>query len=335
MEEITIRLKERFCKDNNLNIRLYQEPYFMERLKLYDKKFNTLEKWNQFLNDIEEFKTDEEYFAYYNNVKDTVINYIKSQPAFENFRNDNFNKYKVKNYNIPSSNIFHESNNNKSFISIDLKKGCYSALRYFDKSIVANTDSYEEFLSKFTNKQSIINSKYIRQVIFGNCIAGRQTTVEKYMMSLMMDKLQELNLNFAGYTDDEIIICYDEKAKKSFDKIKEIVYKVTKENDFDVHFEVFNIERIKKSDVYVKNFLDKKEPEIKCANHLTMPFVLRILNDELPTPNDFVFYENKNLAILLELRELEISNESLDFKINKFKDTAQPIKNNDTLTSER
>ena len=55
MLEITTKLKERFCKDNNLNIKIFKEPYFTERLKLYDEKFDTLKKWEQFLKDIEEF----------------------------------------------------------------------------------------------------------------------------------------------------------------------------------------------------------------------------------------------------------------------------------------
>lgn len=317
MDNITPKLKERFCKDNNLNIKIFKEPYFTERLNLYDKKFNTIEKWNLFVNDISEFNNDEEYFAYYNKIKDKVINFIKEQPAFKQFNECDMNKYKVNTYNIPSSNIFSENNNNKSFISIDLKKGCYTALRYFDKNLIANTNTYEEFLSKFTDKKSLINSKYIRQVIFGACNPKRQTTIEKYMMGMIMNKLQKLDLNFVGYTDDEILIRYDEKSKPKMEMIKNIVYNTTKENDFDVHFEVFNIERLKSSDVYIKNFLDGKESEIKCANHLIMPFVLRLLNNEVPQKNDFIFWDNKNLSLLLTVNELEIQNDLLDEYIPK------------------
>ena len=35
-------LKKRFCKDTNIPINLFQEPYFSERLKLYDNVFNSL-----------------------------------------------------------------------------------------------------------------------------------------------------------------------------------------------------------------------------------------------------------------------------------------------------
>lgn len=309
--ELTEKLKERFCKDNNLNIKIFEEPYFTERIKLYDNKFNTIEKLNLFKQEIEEFDNEQEYFTYYNNVKDQVINFIKSTPEYQNFITEDFNKYKVNNYNIPSSNIFHENNNNKSFISVDLKKGCYSALRFYDKNLVNNTNSYEDFIGKFTNKKHIINSKYIRQVIFGNCNPRRQTSIEKYMMGLMMDNLQKLNLNFVGYTDDEIVIEYDDKAKQNFEKIKNIVYETTKNNDFDVHFDVFKIERQKESDVYIKHFYDNKEPEIKCANHLVMPFILRELNNEKYQFIDFAYKEQGQIAFLTEIKELGIKNEPL------------------------
>ena len=89
--ELTEKLKERFCKDNNLNIKIFEEPYFTERIKLYDNKFNTIEKLNLFKQEIEEFDNEQEYFTYYNNVKDQVINFIKSTPEYQNFITEDFN----------------------------------------------------------------------------------------------------------------------------------------------------------------------------------------------------------------------------------------------------
>lgn len=43
--EVSTKLKERFCKDCNIPLRLYQEPYFMDRLKLYDKFYGTMDKY--------------------------------------------------------------------------------------------------------------------------------------------------------------------------------------------------------------------------------------------------------------------------------------------------
>ena len=38
--EVSEKLKERFCKDCNIPLRLYKEPYFTERLQLYDSYYN-------------------------------------------------------------------------------------------------------------------------------------------------------------------------------------------------------------------------------------------------------------------------------------------------------
>ena len=53
--DVSVRAKERFCKDCNIPIRLFQEPYFTDRLKLFDKFYGTLEKWNIFLDELQKY----------------------------------------------------------------------------------------------------------------------------------------------------------------------------------------------------------------------------------------------------------------------------------------
>ena len=57
-------LKARFCKDKKVNINLFDEPYFTERLELLDK----LNDYHKFENMVKtKFGGDKErYFAYYN-----------------------------------------------------------------------------------------------------------------------------------------------------------------------------------------------------------------------------------------------------------------------------
>ena len=51
--DMTPRLKHRFCKDANLPINIYEEPFFTKRLELFDPFFGTLEKWDVFQKDLE------------------------------------------------------------------------------------------------------------------------------------------------------------------------------------------------------------------------------------------------------------------------------------------
>ena len=58
-------LKKRFCKDTNIPINLFQEPYFSERLKLYDNVFNSLKKWETFIHSLYIYNNEEEYLNYF------------------------------------------------------------------------------------------------------------------------------------------------------------------------------------------------------------------------------------------------------------------------------
>jgi len=42
--EIEAKARERFCKNLGIPIKLYHEPYFSDRLKLFDPFYNTLSK---------------------------------------------------------------------------------------------------------------------------------------------------------------------------------------------------------------------------------------------------------------------------------------------------
>ena len=62
MCEISTSLKKRFCADNNLSISLFQEPYFMNRIKLFGEE----ENYNKFIKFLENYKSEEEFFAVFN-----------------------------------------------------------------------------------------------------------------------------------------------------------------------------------------------------------------------------------------------------------------------------
>lgn len=81
MITLTESLKKRFCKDQNLPIKVYSEPIFTERLKLFDAYEKYLEFCSMFRI---RFNSDEQaYLAYYNDLKDRIINYIKESEAFQ------------------------------------------------------------------------------------------------------------------------------------------------------------------------------------------------------------------------------------------------------------
>ena len=160
--KISDKAKDRFCKDCNIPLRLFQEPYFTDRLKLYDCFYGTLDKWSLFVKELKKYDCEQDYFEEYNRVKDAAILDIKESEEYQQFNSEDMNKYRVQNGNLPNKDIFKPSNADKTFISIDMKKANFSSLCHYSKDIF-NADTWEEFLGKYTNNQHIINSKYIRQ----------------------------------------------------------------------------------------------------------------------------------------------------------------------------
>lgn len=51
--EVSNKAKERFCKDCNIPIKIYQEPYFEDRLELYDRFYGTLDKRRIFTRELQ------------------------------------------------------------------------------------------------------------------------------------------------------------------------------------------------------------------------------------------------------------------------------------------
>lgn len=310
--EVSEKLKERFCKDCNITLKLFKEPYFTDRLQLYYRYYNTLDKWNIFVRELEKYKREQDYLEEYNRVKDAAINDIKLSDGYNRFNEEDMGKYSVKYKDLPSKDIYKPSNVGKLFISIDMRKANFSALKFYDKSIFSNADTWEEFIGRYTENKHIVNSKYIRQVILGNCNPKRQVTYEKYLMGLVLEVLiDELGYSasdIAFFSNDEIVIDmgkYEDCINKQ--KILEMVVNVRFNIPFKI--ELFYLHKITGTDGYykefVKNIIERKY-EFKCLNNYVFPFVLRKFNGEEITENDKVFYHEGLLSKFIEIPEIEI-----------------------------
>ena len=156
---------------------------------MFDKFYGTLEKWNIFIDELQRYNCEQDYFEEYNRVKDVAILSIKESEAYKRFNEEDMNKYRVTHKNLPNKDIFKPSNDGKLFISIDMRKANFSSLYHYNNSMFSGAKTWEEFISKFTENKHIINSKYIRQVILGNCNPKRHITYEKYLMNVVLDVL--------------------------------------------------------------------------------------------------------------------------------------------------
>lgn len=317
---ITEKLRQRFAKDTGLPIKIFVEPYFSHLLELYDQQYDAKTKWEQFLSLLENSQNEQEYFVMYNKVKDDAINYLANNPEMQHFsREEDMNKFSIVNKGYPSNSIFKQPNIGRHFVSIDMVKANFTALRHYDKKIVGGKETYEEFVGMFTEHAYLKSSKYIRQVIFGNQNPKRQTTYERFLMdkvlSSVLAKTHLIPEEMAYFGTDEIVLDITEhirygKLTESFFALMNEALAEPRSEGINVRTEYFQLLKIKGSDGYVKKFefIDAhKGVDFKCVESLEMPFVIRAYNNEKPVDNDLVFVYEGRLAKLLEPIKVEFT----------------------------
>lgn len=297
-------LKKRFCKDCNLPINLFDEPYFTQRLKALDVQFDCVKKFDTFCADLEKYDTEQEYFEYYNTVKDGVINMIKDNTEYMKFLNDDFADVRVvtKNTTLGNKNLYIEGNQDKTFISIDMKKANFSALRHYSPAIFKNVETWEQYIGFFTPSEHIRNSKYIRQVILGACNPKRQITYERYLMTMLYLHIKnELdgNVSFYSLGNDEIIISVA-GTSVSAKEIKAAIATCPQKIGELVRFEMFDLQKVGDYG-WMKVIYDEPERvEFKTINADIYHQIVKHYWNMPITEDDLVFRYNGVLARFLE-----------------------------------
>lgn len=297
-------LKKRFCKDCNLPINLFDEPYFTQRLKALDVQFDCVKKFDTFCADLEKYDTEQEYFEYYNTIKDSVINMIKDNTEYMKFLNDDFADVRVvtKNITLGNKNLYIEGNQDKTFISIDMKKANFSALRHYSPAIFKNVETWEQYIGFFTPSEHIRNSKYIRQVILGACNPKRQITYERYLMTMLYLHIKnELDgkVSFYSLGNDEIIISVA-GTNVSAKEIKATIATCPQKIGELVRFEMFDLQKVGDYG-WMKVIYDEPERvEFKTINADIYHQIVKHYWNMPITEDDLVFRYNGVLARFLE-----------------------------------
>lgn len=313
-EELSPKLRQRFCKDWNIPIKLYDESYFSERLAVYNQHTFVVHLLGEFLELVTKSGGEQGYFTLYNEVKDKAIKYLNDSEEMAYFREkEDMNRFTTLK-NFPSKDIFKQTFIGKTFISVDLAKGNYTALRHYNPAIVGNTDTYEEFMAIFTDEPYLIGSKYIRQVIFGNVNPKRQVTYEKYLMGLVLSDLLAQGIpeeSVVFFSTDEIVLDADAYTDETISVIDATVNK-HRVNGINTRVEHFLLHYIPEAETYVKEFKNKHlkgTVEFKCMTSVMMPFVLKALYGNPITDNDNVFELDGRLAKWLDETKIELNHE--------------------------
>ena len=150
-----------FCEYMKVPLPVSSEKYVDYYLNILDKYYDCNTKWKLFLGELETnslgFIKNE-----INSFYAKVINHVKSHEEYKTFisRED-------KTPNISLGNeIYSVANKDKTFVSIDVRSANYRVLKTNCPSLCEDLE-WVDFIKKFTSNEFIINSKYIREVLFG------------------------------------------------------------------------------------------------------------------------------------------------------------------------
>lgn len=311
--------RRRFVKDYNLPINVVDSPYFEYYMETYD--WFPKKEYEELINDIEiRFGGNVNlWLEEYAEMRDEIITTIENTDAYRDFNTCDMKQWEIPKElkNFPDMNIYNQSSIGKTFISIDLKKANFQALKWVNPDIVLDSDTYEDLIDSWGyDSEYMRTSKYTRQVIFGKLNPKRTITVEKYIMSKVYDVIINDKMNFIGEYDAKLV------AFKSDELIFEVLVEnpvVGSEHLFqymkqiikdsvgvDVHIDLFKVGRIETLnhnnitvDCYIRTNLLTGEEKLKSASQIFYPQLYKIWKGKEINEKDLVFLGEGQLATFL------------------------------------
>ncbi len=293
--------RKSFIKHFSLPITVWFLPYFLYFMELYDPWHSTKEKYEWFITALTfvhlngKISIDKYAFEIANQIGNDIMN----TEGFKNFLADI--KYKVKDF--PNSfNIYSGSCKNKVYISVDIITANFSAINFFDPTIL-NASCWRELITKYTNLEYFINSKQYRQIVFGKLKGAMDniSTINKKPLNSPMKKISNVQrflvnelykqlfpvMKILGASTDEIII--DSTMETCVDDVELIKSKIlllpeTMHNIFKIV--PFSLTSLDNRDGYIKKNLFTNKLEIKGLNKDFYAQVFKTVTNQKICPYD-------------------------------------------------
>eukprot|EP01129_Flabellula_baltica_P017491 TRINITY_DN9704_c0_g1_i1.p1 TRINITY_DN9704_c0_g1~~TRINITY_DN9704_c0_g1_i1.p1 ORF type:complete len:377 (-),score=80.66 TRINITY_DN9704_c0_g1_i1:849-1979(-) len=206
-------LMRKFRNDFNLKINLCDENDFEYFVDLYSARDKL-----DILNASRERYGDENFPEVYENMKITVSRAISETPGFQRFHVDDLSQFEdAHKLQLTQGTVYLTEYRDDFFLSLDLKSANFSAMKYYDESMVMNSDSWTDLLNKFTDDPYFHHSKAFRQKIFWFLDADKINIVEKYLIFQIKTVLQHLLDGKEVFTNtDEIIVKLSKEEIQDF-----------------------------------------------------------------------------------------------------------------------
>lgn len=315
MELILKQLRGRFINDFQLPMTVVENPYFEERIKMLEDDFGAQTKY---LNLLETIKKNfdgnmQKFLEHRHSVKDQILTHILNSEGYKTMLAD---KSPIEDYKpfVGSKELYAQEQDGCCFISYDMVKANFQALRYIDPSIVRDCATWEEFVGHFSQEPYLATAKQVRQEVLGKLNGKRLAAIEKKISNDFAKEFSQ-RLGIYGFDlfsikTDEIIFKFDgtEKEFESFhagdQEYKGFKFRV---NKFRLHMRVFKRAFSDRHiTVYEKeDYLNAHRRILKCVPAEYYPQVYKLLNGIKINDSDLVFSTNHELCKFMKPIELE------------------------------
>ena len=253
-------LRRTFVKDCSLPISVVKDPYFEHQINFLDKQYKTLEKVAFLESALSSFKNEDEFLKYMRTTREAVIDGVKGHSDYTKFGTLKIHPLNSVGFErkIPEKSVYKLDNVGFRMVSVDLVSANFQVFRLFFPDLVNGTNTYDEFVSQFSDLPYFKQSKKIRQIIFGNLNPKRQMRITKdIMMTIAGHLIHNFDLDMRMLSADEIVF-REVKDLKPF-TIPEIEGSLSK-MEFDgkqvaSKVEEFTLEQVgmKTSKTFIKN----------------------------------------------------------------------------------
>ena len=173
-----------------------------------------------------------------------------------------------------------------------MKQANFSTLYNFDNTMFDGAKTWEEYIGRFTERKELIESKYMRQRIFGECNPKRQVTYQKYLMckllAFLLVGIPEKDIVF--FSHDEIVIDDTEKTYIYYPFVEECINKYNISTNVKMRIERFQLKHLGEDVGYAKVYDNENRFDLKCVDNDYIPMVFRFIQTGRILEEDLAFF---------------------------------------------
>lgn len=160
VETMSESLRHVFVKECDVPMHMLEDPYFLYLIDLMDEYTGEVKaKLKRFLHCVNQCDGEAGFNEVSARLRSGVALYIGSKPEYDQFITADMSPYAIGKDKVE---LYHYNNDGKRFVSVDLVKANFQALRFFDPKLVDEKETYEDFISQFAIYDYFIKSRQVR-----------------------------------------------------------------------------------------------------------------------------------------------------------------------------